>query len=64
LQQDALLAAKRKAREAKKKQKLRELEKVQQKEMSDKEIELNNNKFNKEMESIEEKMDEQLDDQI
>ena len=50
LQQDALLAAKRKAREAKKKQKLRELEKAHQKEMCDKEIELNNNKFNKEME--------------
>lgn len=32
--------------------------------MCDKEIELNSNKFNKEMEQIEEKMDGQLDEQI
>jgi len=62
MQQDALLAAKRKAREAKKKQKLLELEKAHQQEMCDKEIELNNNKFNKEMDAIDERMDEQLNE--
>lgn len=64
MRQDALLDAKKKAREAKKKQKLLELEKEHQKQMIDKEIELNNNNFNKEMDNIENKLYEQLGEQV